>query len=51
MNLAITDQRWGTQATFPMFMDLSLGNPNRGPVRVFLRSEEMPPSWRVNIVE
>ncbi len=40
-------QRWGTQATTPIILDLSKNSPDRGPVRVFLRTEELPLSWRL----
>lgn len=40
-----SDQRWGTQAVYPIELDLSKNAPNRGPVKVFLRTEELPRSW------
>jgi len=40
-------QRWGTQASYPIVLDLSRNLPNRGPVKVFVRTEELPLSWRL----
>ena len=37
-------QRWGTEAG-RFYIDLSKNSPDRGPVRVFLYSEEVPRSW------
>jgi hypothetical protein len=37
-------QRWGTEAG-RFYVDLSKNHPDRGPVRVFLYSEEVPRSW------
>lgn len=42
-----SNQRWGTQATSPIVLDLSKNHPDRGPVKVFLRTEELPLSWRL----
>jgi hypothetical protein len=42
-----SNQRWGTQATYPIVLDLSKNAPNRGPVKVFIHTEELPPSWRL----
>ncbi len=39
--------RWGTQAIYPIVLDLSKNSPDRGPVKVFLRTEELPLSWRL----
>ena len=40
-------QRWGTQASSPIVLDLSKNATNRGPVKVFLRTEELPLSWKL----
>jgi hypothetical protein len=42
-----SNQRWGTQATYPIVLDLSKNAPNRGPVKVFIHTEELPQSWRL----
>jgi hypothetical protein len=42
-----SNQRWGTQATGPIVLELSKNAPNRGPVKVFLYTEELPLSWRL----
>jgi hypothetical protein len=39
--------RWGTMATGPIVLDLSKNSPDRGPVKVFLRTEELPLSWKL----
>lgn len=44
-NLLGSSQRWGTQSPIPIELQLSKNDPNRGPVKVFLRTEEMPRSW------
>ncbi len=40
-------QRWGTQSVYPIELDLSKNSPNRGPVKVFLQTQELPLSWRL----
>ena len=51
MNFTVSEQRWGTQASAPLYVDVSNNETNRGPVRVFLRTEEMPRSWQTIVIE
>ncbi|MBK8214366.1 MAG: hypothetical protein IPK71_11510 [Myxococcales bacterium] len=50
-NLTSSEGRWGTQSVGPTVIDISNGANNRGPVKVFLYTQEMPTSWRPIVVE
>lgn len=51
LNLTHSDNRWGTQSSYPVVVEATKNHPNRGPVKLFLRTEELPRSWRPIIIE
>jgi len=51
VNFTHSDSRWGTQSPVPIVVNATKNDPNRGPVKLFLRTEEMPRSWNLIVVE